>query len=268
MTARAALPKEFAMYTHLHAARTTVLLAAVLAFGSLGGAPAAAQQPTAADLQVTVRSAADGAPLSGAQVTVTGTLVGGMTRPDGSIVLRGIAPGSVRIRVQHLGHEAESLSVDLEAGRLNEVEVRLEVLPIPVEAVEANVRASRSQQMLTDAGFFRRRGVNPGTFVTRAQIERRNPVRMSDMLRNMAGMQLTPTVAGQSRASSGREPRAVSCPIQYFVNGTPVNAFNIDDVRPEDVEGIEIYRGFSQIPPEFNRGMAMCGVIVIWTRLD
>ena len=43
--------------------------------------------------------------------------------------------------------------------------------------------------------------------------------------------------------------------------------YRIDDmVLPSSVEGIEIYRGLSTVPPEFLNPDAECGVIAIWTR--
>lgn len=56
------------------------------------------------------------------------------------------------------------------------------------------------------------------------------------------------------------------CPIQYYVDGTFVALFNIDEILPGDVEGMEIYRGAATIPAEYNKGTAICGLILIWTR--
>jgi hypothetical protein len=45
--------------------------------------------------------------------------------------------------------------------------------------------------------------------------------------------------------------------------------FNIDDVSPRDVEGVELYAGFAGLPQEFAKqmGVQACGVVVIWTRI-
>ena len=44
---------------------------------------------------------------------------------------------------------------------------------------------------------------------------------------------------------------------------------SIDDVGVHDVEAVEVYRGPSGLPPEFNDrfGHPACGSIVIWTRV-
>jgi hypothetical protein len=48
-----------------------------------------------------------------------------------------------------------------------------------------------------------------------------------------------------------------------------VSGFNIDDMMPGDVEGIELYAGPSVVPPQFNnpRSSVNCGLVLIWTRV-
>jgi hypothetical protein len=59
------------------------------------------------------------------------------------------------------------------------------------------------------------------------------------------------------------------CPPQYWVDGVKAFGLNIDDIIPQDVEGIEIYEGASTVPPQFNtkEGTTICGVVLIWTRI-
>jgi hypothetical protein len=53
-----------------------------------------------------------------------------------------------------------------------------------------------------------------------------------------------------------------------MLDGLPIDTRDIDSIiQPEDVEGVEIYRGSTQIPAQYmNR--ANCGLVLIWTRLD
>jgi len=60
-----------------------------------------------------------------------------------------------------------------------------------------------------------------------------------------------------------------TCAVQFYVDGayTPTDDGRVSDrVRLEDVEAVEVYRGPSELPPEFRRPGADCGVIVVWTR--
>ena len=44
-------------------------------------------------------------------------------------------------------------------------------------------------------------------------------------------------------------------------------AAEIDNlVKPEEIRGIEVYRGESDTPAEFGTRWVQCGTVVIWTR--
>jgi hypothetical protein len=57
-----------------------------------------------------------------------------------------------------------------------------------------------------------------------------------------------------------------ACIPKYYLDGTEAQHFTLDEVKPIEVEDIEIYRGASEIPPEFKSMGNTCGVIVVWTR--
>lgn len=249
----------------------TLSLVAVLA-GALLAAPSAppatAQQaPGGALLVVTVHDAVTGAPLAGAQVTAGRRGAGGLTDAQGSVQLRDLAPGRTRVHASYVGYAADSMVVVLVRGEEHTVAFTLLLAPVALPAVDA--RASPSTRRLAHTGFYERKAVGIGQFVTRQQIEERRPRVLSDVLRTIPGLRFTPgnfidSHASMQRASPGLGRR---CPIQYYIDGVPAHGYNIDDMPARDVEGIEIYRGASEVPPEFNRRTAMCGVIVIWTRI-
>jgi hypothetical protein len=57
-----------------------------------------------------------------------------------------------------------------------------------------------------------------------------------------------------------------NCAVQLYVDGHYYPGGRVDDFRPVEVEGIEIYRSASEIPAAFRGRDSMCGVIAIWTR--
>ncbi len=229
-------------------------------------APADAQQTSTAALSVTVTSAATGEPLRGAQVILLATGLGGITNDGGALRLEGLAPGTRTVEVRYLGFAPERTTVQLQNERAADLDFALAVRPIALAALHVQVRKKAGRLALS--GFERRKARGFGTFITREQIEARQPQRMSDVLRGVPGIQLASTGFSDSRASMLRSIPSRRCPIQYYVDGVQVFAFNIDDVRPHDIEGLEIYKGASEIPPDFNRGTALCGAIVIWTRVE
>jgi hypothetical protein len=74
---------------------------------------------------------------------------------------------------------------------------------------------------------------------------------------------------GDARVPVAPASEANACAVQFYLDGvyTPTEDGRISDrVRLEDVEAVEVYRGPSELPPEFRRPGADCGVIVVWTR--
>jgi hypothetical protein len=222
------------------------------------------KQSSETAVRVTVRAADTNRLLAGALVRARGIGMQGVTGPNGVAWLQGIQPGAHEIQARYLGYGTETLHVRVEPGRTMAVAFDLPIQPIRLAEVEVQVAAP----ILARNGFFDRRGSGFGTFITREQIERMRPRFLSDVLRRAGGISLTPSVGGTSRARMrGASSLSRDCPIQYYVDGTMVAYFNIDEVTPSDVEGLEIYRGAATVPPAFNKGSAMCGVVVIWTRI-
>ena len=63
-----------------------------------------------------------------------------------------------------------------------------------------------------------------------------------------------------------------SCIPALYIDGTMVRragerGLYIDEfVRPDEILGIEVYRGSSEIPLQYGGTLGTCGVVLIWTR--
>jgi hypothetical protein len=55
------------------------------------------------------------------------------------------------------------------------------------------------------------------------------------------------------------------CVLPTFVDGLPVRGITPDEIPPQDIAAIEVYRTPNETPGEFRR-FSGCGAIVIWTR--
>lgn len=220
-------------------------------------------QEGSASLEITVRTDEGDQPLSGARVVVDGLDVRGMTDRYGFLRLPNLPAGSLHLSVTHLGYAPMEDVVEFEAGEPKRLLVRMGIKPIVLDGV--SVRTSGST--LASRGFYDRQKSGVGTFITRAEITAMNVRYMSDVLRRTSGFQIGTAPFG-ARPPASIRGNGTRCPIQYFVDGALTSGFNIDEVMARDVEGIEIYRGASTIPPAYNRGTAPCGVILIWTRVE
>jgi len=67
----------------------------------------------------------------------------------------------------------------------------------------------------------------------------------------------------------------LACYMDLYLDGSMVYSssssrqmplFNLNSIDPLNVKAIEIYTSTSQIPPQFVRMGAGCGVMIIWTR--
>ena len=244
-----------------------VLAAGVLALCSLAAAEARAQGESSA-LVVSVVSQDSKRPVMGARVSVVGAGIAPTTDANGRLRLAGVPAGVQTVEVRRMGYSTRLKLVDLRAGESTPVAFELEVEAIPVAAIRVDAkRRDWGREYLERSGFVRRRRNGIGSFLTRADIERRRPTFLSDALRSVSGLRFQPNGmrgdAYVSMARTGSRP----CPVQYFVDGQLIGpGFNIDEISAGDVEGLEIYRGASQVPPEFNRRTSACGVIAVWTR--
>lgn len=241
-----------------------VLLGLVLAaFSPVGGA---AQQETGA-LVVSVLSRETGEPLEGATVAVAGTRIAAATNAAGVLRLAGVPLGTQTVEVRRLGYAPRLRLVHLRPGRAVAATFSMEVQPIAVAEIRVRGERASAHDYLRESGFERRRAAGLGSFVTRREIEEARPRFLSDVLRRVPGLVFYPNnVRGDAYVAVARNGGA-PCPIQYYVDGQIIgHGFNADEVVADDVEGVEIYRGAAQVPAEFNRRAARCGVIVIWTR--
>lgn len=225
-----------------------------------GGASALTAQDGPAALVVTVRSAITGQPLRGAVVRVDGRPFRWETAANGVATLKGLPVGTRSIAIGALGHATHTSDVLLEAEQTSYLAVELASAPIVLDPLR--VEAERSGY-LEGQGFYARQRSGLGAFITKQELSRHRHRRLSDALRRIPGVTLVQGHFGSARPVLRGADR---CSILYYLDNVPVYGFNIDDVPREDIEGIEVYRGASQIPARFNRRTAGCGVIVIWTR--
>jgi|GEM_PF-1689165 hypothetical protein len=185
--------------------------------------------------------------------------------------------GPARLQAQAGSVRSPVVAVQLPRDTARDLALAADTAGLPLLQLPAlTVRAAPLGPL---AGFYerlrRRRG---GYFVTREQIERLRPRVLTDVLLAIPGLQLVEALDGTRtvrfrglpplRIAAGPRPRVeIDCPPQIFLDGSRTSVgFGLDrEVRPDDVEGIEVYSGPS-VPAVFAGAQARCGVIAIWLR--
>lgn len=211
-----------------------------------------------------------GQPVLGAEILIVDAKTPLSTRTvgAGAYRLENVPGGLHLVRIRRLGYLPLSATIDVKANDTQDMDVVLRRLPQQLDPVV--VQAENGEMRGAVREFYQRRKVGMGTYIDRAQIEKRQPIFASDLLRTMLGFRLVPDGSSGYRVVSSRGSGSLTsgnCEVQFFVNGMRYMALRgIDDFNPQDIEAIEAYRGSSTIPPQFNIGNAGCGAIVIWLR--
>jgi hypothetical protein len=201
------------------------------------------------------------APVPAAEVVVAGLDATARTDESGAFTLTGLRPGNIVLTVRRLGFRARSDQFRTAPG--DTLQILLDLVPIPAELAEVKVTERRVVRRLRALDEFdARRGQGFGSFVTRAEIERRRPMRTSDVLRSVSGVTV---LAGRTGAEL-RMTRSRECAPDIYIDGREMKGYRIDDLPPSDIGGIEVFHGPSETPPRFRRAEAGCGVVSIWTR--
>lgn len=208
---------------------------------------------------------ADSLPVAGATVTLVPAASGErsvVTADDGRYAFPGAGAGRASLRVRRIGFRAESLAVELPRPGGAALPVRLDFLPQALAPVQVRGRAV-DQRPPQIADFYKRQARGIGRFITRAEIERRNALRTTDLLRTVPGL----TVYSAGAMSTVRY-RSALCDPEVYLDGTALSgAFDFDAIAPSTIEGIEVY-STATAPVEFRRswGRTACGTVLLWSR--
>jgi len=169
-----------------------------------------------------------------------------------------LAPAGYQIRVEALGYAPLAHSVVL-AG-YGTADLQIELAPAALE-LEPIVVVSRRRTRLETAGFYERRQRGFGHSLTREEIEARHASMVTDLVRTMPGVRVSPGTMGRGGVLQMRG----GCIPDVILDGVRMSApVHLDDVLSvSDLEGIEIYSGATS-PTEYSH--SSCGTVLAWTR--
>jgi hypothetical protein len=215
-----------------------------------------------------------GAPVVQATIRVRGTEIEGRTDAAGRFILLDLPPGRRALEVNHLLYGSRVDSLRVHPDSTVTLEVVLTTDAIEVEPITVTVRQYRTPGQ---AAFHERMERGLGQYVTADQIELSRSHNVTDILRRVPGLGVgcgTPDVLGSGCIIQFERARTMDirgrervCPVQFFLDGSTTSQEIIESLRPESIEGIEIYNGLSEVPPRLRRGPdTRCGVIAVWLK--
>jgi hypothetical protein len=204
----------------------------------------------------------DGRPLQGAQAAILGLPIATTTDSSGAFYLVGLPAGTQTVEVRAIGFAPSRRSTTLKSATSASMTIVLDqaitVLP-EVSVLGQNERRDRS-------GFEFRRRQGIGYYLTREDIARRRVFDVPQLLYYAPHVRIVwdgSTNVVKFARGAMREGTVGTCDPEVFIDGSP--AISMDDVRPADVRGIEVYANPAEVPALYRRGDTTCGVILIWT---
>jgi hypothetical protein len=164
--------------------------------------------------------------------------------------VRAALPGVYRIRARIIGfREVVSAPLTLDQAAQTEIEITLNPAAVTLEPIR--VVAERSLMHGRLAEYFERAEWTKRTGLGRVYM--RNDLE-----------ELGPHALGYLFDRVARRP---DCPMTYFLDGLASDREQLEDIRSETVEGVEVYRSMLELPPEYYT-RAQCAATMVWLRRD
>ena len=235
-----------------------------LVIGVIGCFPTQVQaQDKKSSITGRVSTAGGTLPVPGARIRVVNIRKAAVTDSVGRFEFSALRPGQYLVEAVVIGYAPLSAVVVLAADERKDIEFRTDSAGalLPTIFVEGEEQPSLIRAITV---FERRMAGGHGRFITRDDILERRPMRILDMIRFLPGVRMN-CYGTSCQVRLNHDPR--NCQPAVFVDDQRTSMFVLENTPPNDIEGVEIYRGPSETPPELNNEQARCGgAIALWTR--
>jgi hypothetical protein len=215
-----------------------------------------------------VSDAATGAPIANVEVTLLApNPVVTISNQDGRFAFGGVNPGRAEVRLSHIGYQERRQQLSVQGGRTVEVYASLSTRPIELEPIVVTIGSA----YLDRSGFYRRARAGAGYVLTRRDFDGMNLIELSEVFARVPGVFVEQTRQGArvvTRREMGRDVPG-ACRLRPYLDGIPMTDWDVNQVRPDVIEGLEVHQGLAA-PIEYRNltdpdGTSPCGVVLIWT---
>jgi len=251
---------------------TTILFALVV--------PARAQTLTGV-----VLDSVSHAPVVGARILLldsAGTAIKALTTSsDGQFTFSIPHLGDYRLLIGRIGYPISiSKPFVFSSAFTARVSLSLPSNPITLDTVTVVARQiERRMPYLVDAGFYKRRQEGFGHFLTRADIDKRDPRVLTDLLQGISGVRVSCQSGFLTCDADMRAARSMfyrgKCRPTVVIDGVVVRAGGVGSkgdlfldqlINPFNVEVLEVYPSPAGVPVQYSGYLSPCGAILIWSR--
>ncbi len=259
----------------LHSIRGFPLHRYLLAAALAAATPAGAQRPRvvtgqpAALAGYVAERVGDSAlrPVKDAEVMDLITHLVAITDAMGAFRLEGVESGWHLVTIRRLGYRPVTTGVALAPNETTDLDLLLARELRQLDTMRVLARRTEG-----GTAFVRRMNTGMGSYITRAEIERRQAHSAEDVLLGMAGLQLD-RVTGEmyfprNEYRSANNGGSTCSKPALLLDGAPVRfALGMRDIPASSIAAIEVYKSAATVPPELRTENAACGLIAVWTRV-
>lgn len=270
-----------------HYRRAAVAVASLL----LSSAIAPDSLPAQAIIRGVLYDDATGAVVRGTVMLVDpatdGAAVHAVTDSLGQFVLQTPAGGGVyQVAAVRAGYTSVlSARIQLVDGERMTLRVPIAPTGDPVHSIGVleHVKPDAPARPVVMDAFDRRRASGVGVHYDREQLARSNVSTLGEFLRGVPGFHVvdpsSASTMSMSRSASpsglgSRTSSGAACHVGWFMDGHRMDLPGLSDpmtdgfasVPLETLDGIEVFRGVAETPPEFSAPDLRCGVVALWTR--
>ncbi len=201
----------------------------------------------------TVVDKANGQPLVGARIQITGTSQSAVSNAQGIYLIRSVPPGNHALRLIVLGYGSQTQSIAVAPGQAATANWSLAAVPFQLEDIVITATGEQLSRQLGNSVAK----VDAATLVETAPV-----TSLSEVLGGrVAGVQVLASsgapgsgsrirIRGLSSASLSNDPLLYVDGIRVNERGVPLTTTNggetpsfFDDINPEEIESIEVIKG-------------------------
>jgi len=220
----------------------------------------------------------NGAAVGGVTVSLLG-VIDAETDTAGSFRFASLSPGTYFLRATRIGATPVLKNITVAANERVRVEVTLNSVAHQLTAIV--VRADSAATAVSDpTGFQRRLRTEHGVFMTAEQIEQRRAMSTEQLFLAVPNVKVDTggiVLIDRGEISLRRflflhtvkfGDQFIDCVgVQVFVDGVMMpQPFDVRTIPPQNIRGIELYRGPATTPLELRSAKTVCGTLAIWTR--
>ncbi len=199
-------------------------------------------------------------PIEGARISLVGTERSTTTDARGEFTFDELEPGRYVIQAAAIGYAVLNSPLILKERETLEVEFEADAEAVRLPELSVEEKATPNGPM----DWIRRKAEGRGRYITKEDLEAHHTATVPDALRSVAGVRIECRANLVCVARMARSAR--NCGPAYFMDGIPTDPAALWLTPVQEIEGIEVYSGPSETPPELEGIHSRCGVIVLWTR--